>query len=125
MVNFSTVKVTIEVLITMVTAAVDYKGMENSRDTSKSHYAGVACNVRLLYWEEDMAKGGCDSSGPCSIFLPSKKPNLKSGHTLFFMRMLRDSWSRMAALSAGAARRKLEQRLWLSRHLTNQIDRLH
>ena len=35
------------------------------------------------------------------------EPNLQSGCILVIIRMLRDSWVRMAALSAGAARRKL------------------
>ena len=61
----------------------------------------------LLCSEEDMVEGGRDSSGPRGIFPPSKKPNLKSGRIVVVIRILRDSWSRMAALSAGAARRKL------------------
>ena len=63
--------------------------------------------MRLLCSDEDMAEGGRDSSGAQGIFLPSKKSNMKSGHILVIVRMLRDSWLRMAALSAGAARRKL------------------
>ena len=58
-------------------------------------------NVRLLCNEEDMAKGGRDNSGAQGIFLPSKKPNLKSGRILVIVRM-----RRMAAQSAGAVRRK-------------------
>ena len=38
--------------------------------------------MRLLCSDEDMAEGGRDSSGAQGIFLPSKKPNLKSGHIL-------------------------------------------
>ena len=92
----------------MVTAVVDNHGVEHSRDTlSKSHYACAAYNVRLLRSEEDMAEGGRDSSGAQGIFLPSKKPNRKSGRILVIIRKFRDSWSRMAAISAGTARRKL------------------
>ena len=86
----------------MVTAMVNNHGAENSQDTlSKSPFAGTACNVCLLCCEEDMAEGGRDSSSP------QGKPNLQSGHILVIKRILRDSWLRMAALSAGAARRKL------------------
>ena len=63
-------------LITMITPAVDNHGVENSQDTlSKSHYGGAAYNVCLLcnVSEEDMAEGGCDSSGPQCIFLHSKR----------------------------------------------------
>ena len=42
-----------------------------------------------------------------AIFCLQREPNLKSGRILVIIRMLRDSWSRMAALPAGAARRKL------------------
>ena len=41
-----------------------------------------------------------------AFFPSSKKPNLKSGPILVIIKMLRDSWSRMAALSAGAVREK-------------------
>ena len=34
---------------------------------------GAACNVHLLYSEEDMAEGGHDSRGPYGIFPPSKR----------------------------------------------------
>ena len=55
----------------MVTAVVDNHGVENSRDTlSKSHYAGAACNVRLLSNEKDMVEGGRDSGGAQGIFPP-------------------------------------------------------
>ena len=54
------------------TVTVDNHGMENMQDTSKSHYAGTACNVCLLCSEEDMVEGGCDSSGPQGILPPSK-----------------------------------------------------
>ena len=58
----------------MVTAAVDNHCVENSRDTlSKFHSACAACNVRLLCSEEDMAEGGCDSSGPHSMFYAFKE----------------------------------------------------
>ena len=90
----------------MVKAAVDNHGVENSWDTlSKSHYAGAAYDVSLLCSEEGMAEGGLDSSGPQGNFPPSKRN--KSVVWAFSIRMLWDSWLRMAALTAGAARRKL------------------
>ena len=56
----------------------------------------------------DMAEGGRDSSGPLKVFFRlQREPDLKSGRILVIIRMLRDSWLKMAALSAGAARTKL------------------
>ena len=42
-----------------------------------------------------------------TAFFHLREPNLKSGRGVVVIRILRDSWSRMAALSAGAARGKL------------------
>ena len=64
------------------------------------------CEMCFFCSEEDIVVGGHDSSGAQGIFPPS---NLKSGHILAIIRMLRDNWSRMANLSAGAVRRKLMQ----------------
>ena len=42
-----------------------------------------------------------------AFFHLQREPNMQSGHILVVIRKFRDSWSRMAALSAGAARVKL------------------
>ena len=56
----------------MVTAVVDNHGVKK-----------LTCNLHLLCSEEDMTEGGRDNgNGPQGIFLPSKKPNLKSGRII-------------------------------------------
>ena len=84
--------------ITMVTAAVDNRGVEKSWDIPKSTYACAARNMFLLCSEEDMVEGGSHSSVPHSIYPPLKKPNVKSGHILVIIRM---------QLNAGAEKKKL------------------
>ena len=93
----------------MVTTVVDDHGEEKSQDTlSNSLYTGAAYNVRLLFSEDTARQREDVTIAPLKAFFRlQREPNLKSGRILVIIRMLRDSWSRMAALSAGAARRKL------------------
>ena len=67
----------------------------------------ATCDVRLLCSEEDMAEGGRNSSGPQGIFLSSKRTKSAFWAYCGYYKNAQDSWSRMAALPAGAARRKL------------------
>ena len=93
----------------MVTAAVGNQGVENSQDTfSKSPHTGVVCNVCLLCSEEDMREDVIVAALK-AFFRLQREPNLQVGCILVIIRMLRDSWSRMAARSAGAAKRRLVQ----------------
>ena len=84
----------------MVTATVDNHGVENLRRMRSVQRATCACCVvkKTEYVTVAAHKEG---------FRLQRESNLKSGCILVIIRMLRDTWSRMAALSAGAAGRKL------------------
>ena len=66
------------------------ESVENLQDAfSKSHYAGAAYNVCLLCSEEGMVEGGRHSSLKTFLHL-QREPNLKSGHILVIIRILRN-----------------------------------
>ena len=73
----------------MVTAAVGNHGVENLRCVQ------CALVVKKTWWREDVIVAVLTA-----FFRLQRVPNLKSGRVVVFIRMLRDSWSRMAALSA-------------------------
>ena len=73
--------------------------------TAQAQHATCACYVVKKTWRRETLI----VAARMAFFRLQREPNLKSGHILVIIRMLRDSWSRTAALSAGAARRKL---LW-------------
>ena len=77
--------------------------------TVTTHAQGKTCScyvVKKTWWREDVTVAVLTA-----FFCLQREPNLNSGRILVIIRMLRDSWLRMAALSAGAARGKLLRRV--------------
>ena len=83
----------------MVTAPVNIHSVENSRDTHAQRATCACYVVKKTRRMEDVIVAALKA-----FFHPQREPNLKP-----IIKMLRDSWSRMAALSEGAVRRKLLQ----------------